>query len=251
VKEGGMQPLVIIPARYGSSRLNGKPLLKLAGKPLIQHTIEAAKRTGWQVIVATDHSEIYELAKRSATHAVMTGECANGTERCAWAAKVLGWTGPVINWQGDSPLVPADWVKDLYDAVIDGADVATPVQLCTSRQAAQIRRDAMRGVAGATTVAMRPDSCAHYFSKSPIPFAGALWLHVGVYAYSAEALDGYGRTPSPNEKAEGLEQLRLLDNRIEIQCVPVVGSPIWEVNNFEDLAIVERLMGERDATVGS
>jgi 3-deoxy-manno-octulosonate cytidylyltransferase (CMP-KDO synthetase) len=244
-----MSPLVIIPARFGSVRLNGKPLLSFAGKTLIEHTCEAALKTGWQVVVATDHAEIHELAKRAGADAVMTGECGNGTERCAWAAKVLGWTGPVINWQGDSPLVPVSWVEQIYDAMLDGADVATPVQLCTEKQAAQIRQDALRQIAGATTVAMQPNMCAHYFSKSPIPSAGPLWMHVGIYAYSAEALDAYGRDPTASEQAERLEQLRFLDWGIPVQCVPVSGPPIWEVNNFSDIAIVERLMGERHGLV--
>lgn len=243
-------PTIIIPARYGSTRLPGKMLCALAGKPVIHHTIEAARRTGLPVILATDDERIAEVGKALGVRVAFTGDCANGTERCARAAVAFNVDGPVVNWQGDSPLVPADWIRALLAALEeDDCGVSTPVQLCTDAQARGLRDDFLRGTPGGTAAVVDSLFRALYFSKAPVPLRGPFYLHVGVYAYSRQALARYGRKPTPLEQSERLEQLRFLERGIGIQCVPVSGDPIWEVNNFADLAIVERLMGARDATV--
>lgn len=242
------EPLVIIPARYGSTRLRAKALMRLAGKTLIRHTWEAATKAGHPVVVATDHASIFDEAQSFGGHVVMTGECANGTERCAEAARILKHDGPVVNWQGDSPLVPARWIRELLLAIEDGdAKVATPVQLCQPSQAQRVKDEARMGMAGATTVALSKDFEAFYFSKSPIPSRGPFYLHIGVYAYSADALASYGRSIGRLEQSEQLEQLRFIERGIPVLCVPVSGDPIWEVNNFDDLRIVEKMMEERNA----
>lgn len=245
-----MDPIVIIPARYGSTRLPAKALHNLHGKPLIHHTAQAALRTGLPVFVATDDERIRDAAVAAGVGAIMTSrDHENGTERCAEAAHWLDHDGPIVNWQGDSPLVPPDWIHALVEAIEEGAHVATPVQRCPMTSARQIRADYCRREPGATTTALDSRGDAIYFSKAPIPSGGPFWLHVGIYAYSAAALAAYGNEPSVLEKSEKLEQLRFLERGVPIRCVPFDGPPIWEVNNFHDIRIVEKMMEERDEVI--
>ena len=247
-----MRAIVIIPARYGSVRLSGKPLLHFAGRTLIEHTWLAAIGTGLNVWVATDDERIRADCLRFGASVVMTGECSNGTERCAEAAEHLGHIGPVVNWQGDSPLVPASWIPALLEPLGRGdAWVTTPVQRCSVQQGDLIRTDYLRGDPGATTVAIDDRFDALYFSKAPIPSSGPFWLHVGIYAYAREALAQYGRELGRLEMSEKLEQLRFLERGLNVRCVPVDGPHVWEVNNFHDIRIVERMMEERRAVVRS
>lgn len=238
-----MTPVIIIPARWGSSRFPGKPLTKFAGSTLIGHTLRAARRVGWPNFVATDDERIASEVERLNGVAVMTGEHKNGTERCAEAAQILGIAGPVINWQGDAPLVPPEWIVALRDSLCLGAQVATPVQRVGSLEAERIRRSIQLGVPSATTAVLDATFGALYFSKMPIPVRGPWWLHIGVYAYTAEALASYGTEEGMLEKSEQLEQLRFLERRCPITAVPVDGPPVWEVNNPEDVYTVEAMMG--------
>lgn len=238
---------IIIPTRYGSSRLNGKPLLRFSGQTLIEHTWRAASRTGLPVWVATDDDRIHDACVAFGANVVMTSpEHRNGTERCAEAADRLDHDGPVINWQGDSPLVPALWIRALVDEIESGGcDVATPIQHCTVKQADLLRHGYLSGHPGGTSAVVNSSFEALYFSKAPIPHGGTPWLHVGIYAYTREALRLYGKREGQLEAAEGLEQLRFLESGMTIRCVPVTGPEIWEVNTFPDIRVVERLMEER------
>lgn len=237
-----MAPVIIIPARYGSSRFPGKPLAEIAGKTLIEHTWRAAARTGLGVVIATDHVGIARTAMKFGADVVTTGEATNGTERCALAAKALKIDGPVINWQGDSPLVPHHWIPSLIAALREGADVATPVQRCTPQQSDILRHEFIGGRPGGTLAVLDHEFRALYFSKAPIPYRGPWWLHVGIYAYTAEALRNYGREEGILEKSEQLEQLRFIERGMTIQAIPFDGRPIWEVNNPDDVYRVEELM---------
>lgn len=239
-------PVIIIPARYGSSRFPGKPMQMINGAPLIVQTWRAARETGLTCYVATDDERIANVSRFVGADVIHTGACNNGTERCAEAALKLGHTGPVVNWQGDSPLVPAEWIHQMImmrDEV--DAAVVTPVQLCGMEQTRSLRDDYAFGKPGGTMAVFDAAFQALYFSKAPIPSGGPLWQHIGIYCYSAAALAQYGREPSQHERSEGLEQLRFLERRIPIICEPVTGDPIWEVNNPHDVAIVERKLMER------
>ncbi len=237
-----IEPLIIIPARYGSSRFPGKPLALIGEHPLIIHTWRAAKRTGLRVVVATDSYDIADTILDAGGESTMTPECSNGTERCASAAEFLEHAGPVINWQGDSPLVPAIWIHTLAATLREGCHVATPVQRCIPAQFEILRREFAAGRPGGTLAVLDNDFRALYFSKAPIPYRGPWWLHVGIYAYSADALRSYGREEGILEKSEQLEQLRFLERGMKIQAIPFDGRPIWEVNNPDDIPRVEELM---------
>lgn len=211
-------------------------------RPLIEWTWRAAIATRWPVIVATDDEEIAGIARDFGADVQMTGECANGTERCAEAvARRHLDCEIVVNWQGDSPLCPPEYASALVDrlAADPTADLATPVFRCDHATERRLRADQVAGIKGATTAAISRSGRALYFSKailSPPHF------HIGLYAYRREALEAYGRSECELEAAEGLEQLRFLDLGLEIAACPVPARPIWEVNNPGDVEFVAVLL---------
>lgn len=242
-------PVIIIPARWGSQRFPGKPLAPIAGVPLIVHTWRAALRTGMPVYVATDHDKIASVILSEGGAVVMTGTCNNGTERCTEAARRIGARGPVVNWQGDSPLVPPEWIECLLSE-LDAGDfgVTTPVQRCNDEQSRALKHEYLIGAPGGTAAVVDSNFRALYFSKAPVPTRGPFWLHVGIYAYTLDALRGYGTEESQLERSERLEQLRFLERGTPVQCVPVDGRPIWEVNNPCDIAAVASGLGGNNGT---
>jgi 3-deoxy-manno-octulosonate cytidylyltransferase (CMP-KDO synthetase) len=248
--------LIIVPARAASTRFPGKPLALLRGatgiaKPLVQRSWEAAQRVAGvaRVIVATDDREIAGVVTGFGGEAVMTPEsCANGTERCA--AVVAGLArkpGLVINLQGDAPLTPAPMVEALLHGT---SPVRTPVIRADAALKARLLGDAAAGRVGGTTCVFSRDGRALYFSKRVLPYAPAeaaadIYMHVGVYAYTAAALAAYtAASASILEQVEGLEQLRFLDIGIEIGTIvtEAPGNDLWEVNNPEDILPVEAML---------
>lgn len=246
--------LVIIPARYASSRFPGKPLEPLRNRdgvvrPLIEWTWRAAVAAvgAERVVVATDDDRIIATVDGFGGRALQTPvDLRNGTERCA--AVVAEMAHPpalVINLQGDSPLVPAHFLIALAAfAVANGSAMATPCLACDAVTARRLREQAIMGIVGGTTVVRRADGRALYFSKYPLPHGAnaALSLHVGLYAYTPEALRQYASLPpSAAELSEGLEQLRFLDAGIAIDMLELAAPPsgLWELNNPEDVPLVE------------
>lgn len=255
-----MDALVIIPARFGSSRFPGKPLIPLTApggvsRPLIEWTWRAAVAAvgAEAVVVATDDSRIAAVVEQFGGRAVLTApDLNNGTERCAAALEALGHPAEiVVNFQGDSPLLPAGSVHPLIAALSEGkAQIATPFVTCDAAMTAMILAEHAAGRVGGTCVVTRTDGSAAYFSKLPIPHGAGgqlpLKLHLGLYAYTRAALSAYAALPpSPLELAEGLEQLRLLEagQAIAMVEIPMPARGIWEVNNPEDLAPVSARLG--------
>ena len=259
-----MNNVILIPARYQSSRYPGKPLVELKGvsgvtKPLIQRSVEAARRVRGVsgVFVVTDDERIAEACTPAKVGVIMTSpECRNGTERCAKALASLHQPDVVINFQGDALLTPPAFVEALI-ARMEGntkALVATPAMRLTSDEVRVLQADESAGRVGGTTVVTDASGRALYFSKRLIPHlpAGALddelspvRLHVGVYAYRPEALERYVATPvSKLETLEGLEQLRFLDAGIPVAVVDVEPPPfaLRELNNPEDVAPIEEAL---------
>lgn len=254
-----MSVLLVIPARYASSRFPGKPLVPLRGadgvaKSLIQRSWETACAVPGvdRTVVATDDDGIAAAAQGFGAEVVMTSaDCANGTERCA---DVLHRTDTaaeiVVNLQGDAPLTPPWFVTALIAALRADPEiaVATPVLRCTDEVAADLRADRAAGRVGGTTAVFGADGRALYFSKEVLPFGGApVFHHVGVYGYRAAALLAYpGWEATPLERSEGLEQLRFVERGAPVQCVEVDGRgrAFWEVNNPEDVPKVERHLAE-------
>ena len=264
-----MSVLIVIPARYASSRYPGKPLVELRGaggeaKSLIRRSWDAACDVAGvdKVVVATDDVRIAQAAETFGADVVMTSTtCQNGTERCAETLTKLGEDYEiVVNLQGDAPLTPAWFIEDLVQGLRDNprADVATPVLRTEGRALNGLLQDRREGRVGGTTAVFGADHNALYFSKEVIPFTGKTYAdddetpvfhHVGVYAYRPAALVAYpGWASGPLEQLEGLEQLRFLERGIPMLCVEVAakGRQFWELNNPEDVPKIEAMLRDMD-----
>ncbi|OSP54686.1 3-deoxy-manno-octulosonate cytidylyltransferase [Pseudoruegeria sp. SK021] len=262
-----MSVLIVIPARYASTRYPGKPLAMLTGpdgmaKSLIRRSWEAAMTVQGadRVVVATDDDRIRAEAESFGAEVCMTAlECRNGTERCADVLKRLDISPEiVVNLQGDAPLTPHWFIEELVAGLRadPDADVATPVLRCDGRALSGFREDRLAGRVGGTTAIFSTKMRALYFSKEVIPYTGRdypsdsttpVFHHVGVYAYRPSALSYYGSLePGPLETLEGLEQLRFLENGRSILCVEVDGRgrQFWELNNPEDIPRIETMLAE-------
>ena len=259
-----MKTVILIPARFASTRYPGKPLVELKGaggmpKSLIQRSWEAASRVPGMaaVHVVTDDERIRDTARDFGASVIMTSDtCRNGTERCAEALGHLEGAELVINLQGDALLTPPGFVTALVDHMAANPDaaVATPAMRQRVSEVRALQAEEAAGRVGGTSVVAANDGRALYFSKKLIPYlpAGALGgalspvrLHIGIYAYRPRALDTYVATPvSELEELEGLEQLRFLAAGIPIDIVEVETPPftLRELNNPEDVAPIEEAL---------
>jgi 3-deoxy-manno-octulosonate cytidylyltransferase (CMP-KDO synthetase) len=256
--------LLVIPARYASTRYPGKPLAELRGatgeaRSLIRRSWDAAMQVPGvdRVVIATDDARIAEAARGFGAEVAMTPEgCRNGTERCAAALTALGGHEIVVNLQGDAPLTPPWFVTALIEAMQARHQVATPVLRCDAAALAGLLEDRRQGRVGATTAVFDRGGRALYFSKEVLPYTGRavapeeqipVFHHVGVYAYRREALEAYAGWPvGPLEAWEGLEQLRFMENGVPVQCVEVEarGRAFWELNNPSDVPRIEAILAE-------
>lgn len=254
-----MRVLIAIPARFASQRYPGKPLVLLKGatgqaRSLVQRSWEAAQQVAGvaQVVVSTDDDRIADAAAGFGADVVMTSAtCRNGTERCAETLERLKPDFDlVVNLQGDAPLTPPWFIEALIKEMVadQSVMVATPVLNTSPEMCQALREDRRSGRVGATTAVFDLDRDALYFSKEVVPFSddGAqVFHHVGVYAYRPQALRRYiNLQPGKLELAEGLEQLRFVENKIPVRCVEVDdrGQPFWELNNPEDVPKIEAMM---------
>lgn len=249
---------VVIPARFASSRLPGKPLRLLAGRPMIEHVHRRAVESGAErVVVATDDRRIAEACSVFGAECLLTSaEHASGTDRVAEAAVRLGLPpeAVVVNLQGDEPLMPPELLRTAAESLTD-APVATlalpmddPSELASPH---------------AVKVVLNARGHALYFSRAPIPFdreafgpdgrpgeqfrpAGDYLRHLGIYAYRAEFLARYGRLSAcPLERRESLEQLRVLWAGEPIRVAVVDLRPPPGVDTAEDLTRAERWLAGR------
>ncbi|CAN5318652.1 manno-octulosonate cytidylyltransferase [soil metagenome] len=259
-------PVIIIPARYQSSRFPGKPLVQIRGvdgtsKSLIERSIIAARQVPFaKIYVATDDDRIAQTAARAGADVLMTSrDCANGTERVAEALKSLPYTPEfVVNFQGDALLTPANLVKDLVRHMAQDPEcqVATVAVRCSSTAYKQLVEDQQHGRVGGTTAVTDRYNNALYFSKRVLPFWNPdavadeppFLLHLGLYAYRINALARYSVAPIPAiERSEGLEQLRFLVEGIPVRILESE-PPEWDVlelNNPTDLEPIEAILASR------
>ena len=236
-----MQTAVIIPARYGSSRLKGKPLIEVVGKPIIQWVFEKAVQATMadRVIIATDNQQIYETALMFGAEAEMTLETHHsGSDRIAEVVERHPEIGYVVNLQGDEPMIDPENIEKVirlikYD---DSADISTLVT--------EIKD--MKEIENPNLVKCVFDNnnYALYFSRSKIPFErneghAKFYGHLGIYGYKREALFRMtGASQTPLELTESLEQLRALQMgmRIKVDIVdnrPIGIDTIEDLNNFK------------------
>lgn len=241
--------LGIIPARFASTRFPGKPLALIAGKPLLQRTVEQCRKSRRLsgLIVATDDERIATAAAAWCEVEMTRSDHVSGTERVAEVAAHRSCDA-VVNIQGDEPL--------LEPAVIDAvADDLARADLSTA--ATPIREEALLANPAVVKVVVAPDGRALYFSRNPIPYVRkpasiggcadhfTFLRHLGIYGYRREALLRLVQWPvAPLEAAEKLEQLRALENGLEIRVVQVEDEGIG-VDTPEDVARVEALLQGR------
>lgn len=248
---------VVIPARYASTRLPGKPLIPLAGKPMIAHVCDRAKEAeAEQVVVATDDQRIFDVVANLGIDVIMTSNThQSGTERIAEVAKAYNWKSDeiVVNLQGDEPLLPANYIRDVATALTDSsqAEVAT--------LAAEITDFNEVKNSNVVKVVLNRENYALYFSRAPIPWdrdgikadnkhnsniKGKGYLrHIGLYAYTVDFLNQYVTwQQSSLETIEALEQLRILwyGGAITVYTVPKV--PVGGVDTEDDVFRVEKLL---------
>ena len=236
-----------IPARYASSRLPGKPLLPIAGRPMVEHVWERTRRAPGiaRVVVLTDDERVAEAVEGFGGSVEMTpAECSSGTDRIAYAARHWDATA-VVNVQGDEPLIDPDAVGRVARHLVEHPEdpmvtLATP--------ASPDERDDPHAVKVVTDLG----GYALYFSRSRIPYprhpeteTGRTPLkHVGIYGYQRQTLlELAALTPTPHEQTEGLEQLRALENGIRIRVL-MSDRPSPGVDTRIDLDRVERLLAE-------
>lgn len=255
--------LIVIPARFASTRYPGKPLVAVRGatgvaKTLVHRAWDAARSVAGdhRVVVATDDARIAAAAEGFGAEVAMTSpDCQNGTERCAEVAADAAAQEVVVNLQGDAPLTPPWFVEALIAAMADpDVAVATPVLRCDAAALNGFLQDRAEGRVGGTTAVFDRAGRGLYFSKEVIPYTGRrfddgeicpVFHHVGVYAYRPAALARYRAWGTGNlEQWEGLEQLRFMENGVPVQCVEVDarGRGFWELNNPVDVARIEAIM---------
>ena len=246
---------VVIPARYASTRLLGKPLLNIAGKPMIAHVCEKAVQAGAaEVVVATDDERILQTVTNLGIRAVMTrADHQSGTERIAEVAELCGWSGSelIVNVQGDEPLIPPEIIQEL--AVV----LAGQQQAGIATMAAKISDVEEIFNPNAVKVVLDKAGYALYFSRAPIPWdrdgfaqnekqvSGKMpyYRHIGMYAYTVNFLKRYCQWESSVlETVESLEQLRILWQGEAIKVKVVDKAPAAGVDTAEDLARVEGLL---------
>ncbi|HEX4964666.1 MAG TPA: 3-deoxy-manno-octulosonate cytidylyltransferase [Thermoanaerobaculia bacterium] len=231
-----------IPARYGSTRLPGKPLLPIAGRPMIEHVYSRVARARGldRVVVLTDDERIAQAVEAfGGEHEMTPSDCASGTDRIAWAARRWG-ARAVINVQGDEPLIdPA--VVSLVAEHLAAMPEDPVVTLATPASPEEMENP------NAVKVVLTQNGSALYFSRAPIPFPRngggfAPLKHLGLYGYQREALLRLAALePTPLERSESLEQLRALENGIPIRVLVVERGSLG-VDTAEDLARVESIL---------
>jgi 3-deoxy-manno-octulosonate cytidylyltransferase (CMP-KDO synthetase) len=246
---------VVIPARYASTRLPGKPLLNIAGKPMIAHVCEKALHAGAdEVVVATDDDRIMQTVTDLGIRAIMTrADHQNGTERIAEMVEHCGWAGHdiIVNVQGDEPLIPPELIRDLAETL------ASQQQAGIATLAAKIIDHEEIFNPNAVKVVLDSNAYALYFSRAPIPwdrdgFAGQgrqvsdkmpYYRHIGMYVYTVDFLKRYVNwQPSALETVESLEQLRILWYGEKIKVKIVDKTPVTGVDTAEDLHRIEKMM---------
>jgi 3-deoxy-manno-octulosonate cytidylyltransferase (CMP-KDO synthetase) len=245
---------VVIPARFSASRLPGKPLLAIGGRPLIQWVWQRAQASGAaSVTIATDDDRVLQSAHSFGADCVMTSpKHASGTDRIAEVVRAKGFAPEdvVVNLQGDEPMMPASVVSAVAQALSarPQADIATAVAPIQSLSEF-LDPNCVKAVRAR-------DGWALYFSRAPVPwprddavggspsrFDGA-WRHIGIYGYRVRSLLRFAAwPPTPLEQTEKLEQLRALEYGMQIHLVELSEAPPAGVDTPEDLERVRSIHG--------
>lgn len=244
-----MEFVVVIPARYASTRLPGKPLADICGKPMIQHVYEKACLSGAsKVVIATDHQKVFDAAKHFTNDVLMTREDhQSGTERLAEVVDLLDLSDDtiVVNVQGDEPLLSPDNVSQVATLLAQSTAPMATLSVAIEERGEVFNPNAVKVVSDINKNAL-------YFSRASIPFDRSAMMaeqqplnlapfqrHVGIYAYRAGFIKQYIQlSVSPLEVLESLEQLRVLYHGYAIKIEQALVTPHAGVDTPEDLAKV-------------
>jgi 3-deoxy-manno-octulosonate cytidylyltransferase (CMP-KDO synthetase) len=242
-----IKTLAVIPARFGSSRLPGKPLLRLAGRELVLRVLDGVRSSSRVdvTVVATDDERIASVVESAGGTAVMTPEALpSGSDRVAYAARAIK-SRFVLNVQCDDPLVTAEVIDPMIDALEDDPGAGLVVLAKKIDRPEEIARDSI------VKMVFDERRRALYFSRSPIPFVRdpersrpEFYKHIGPYAWRREELFEFAsRGETPLEKAESLEMLRLLERGRVIKCVLTERDGI-EIDTPDDVRMFEKFLKE-------
>lgn len=253
---------VVIPARLSSTRLPGKPLLEIGGKPMVVRVAEQAAMSGaQQIIIATDHEPILAAAQQHGFNACLTrADHSSGTDRIAEVVAQQGWADDtiVVNVQGDEPLIPPALIRAVAQHLHDHPECAIATACHPIHDAASMRNPNI------VKAVLDKNGNALYFSRAPIPYprdafaqGGALphdfpvLRHIGIYAYRASFLRAFGQlAPAAIEQIEALEQLRALWHGYKIGVTITHDAPPSGVDTEADL-LVARTLFESSLTQGA
>ncbi|MCU7959365.1 MAG: 3-deoxy-manno-octulosonate cytidylyltransferase [gamma proteobacterium symbiont of Bathyaustriella thionipta] len=246
---------VVIPARYASTRLPGKPLLLIQGKPMIEHVYRQAELSGAdEIVVATDDERIVEVIRQCGGEAMMTAaDCHSGTDRIHEVATKKAWSDDeiVVNLQGDEPMMPPALLTHVAQDLSEHADasVSTLFSAVTERSV----------LFDPNVVKLVTDQSGYalYFSRAPIPWnrdefladnemlpqGRPFYRHIGLYAYRVGLLHRFVNWPQGElEALESLEQLRILEHHERIHTLQASEEPGHGVDTADDLARVEKIL---------
>jgi 3-deoxy-manno-octulosonate cytidylyltransferase (CMP-KDO synthetase) len=243
-----MNVICIIPARYASTRLPGKPLKLIAGRPMIQWVYEQAKKAvkPAEVIVATDDARVFDAVLAFGGKACMTREDhPNGTSRLAEVAEKYPEADVIVNVQGDEPMIP----PEVIDRLAEAFEKEPELQMATMKARMQ---ESEYGDPSAVKVVTDKNGYALFFSRSLLPYPRnksdlfKVYKHVGIYAYTRTFLMQYAAmAPTPLEQVESLEQLRVLENGYKIKVLESDFQGVG-VDTQADLDAVNKLLGKLD-----
>jgi 3-deoxy-manno-octulosonate cytidylyltransferase (CMP-KDO synthetase) len=228
----------VIPARFASTRLMGKPLADIGGKPMIQHTYESASKSNLisKVIIAVDDKKVLKIAEGFGAEVIMTPKSiATGSDRIAFAAKYYKDAEIIVNIQGDEPFISGTMIDQAIEPLVFDPKVNVSTLAKKIEDLKELKSPSV------TKVVFDYNNYALYFSRSPIPYVreaktnieritkGDIYKHIGLYVYRREALERFSKLePTDLEKIEKLEQLRMLENGFKIKIV---------VTEFESIAV--------------
>ncbi len=258
-----MKTAIVIPARYGSTRFPGKPLVRIAGRSMLARVVDVGRaaaqgRDDVRLLVATEDRRIADHAADIGVDCVMTSDaCATGSDRVLEAADKSGTFDFLISLQGDAPFTPPDAVRRMVDAARadHGIDVVTPVVRLRWAELDALRAAKKTTPFSGTTAVVAPDGRALWFSKNILPAmrredrAGVfspVFQHLGLYGYRTDILRRFVSLPQGYyEQLEGLEQLRFLENGITVSTITLdvdAGLAQAGIDSPEDVTRAESIM---------
>jgi len=257
-----MKTIIVIPARFRSTRLPGKPLIKIAGLTMLQRVYEIAQTAAQnlpdtEILIATDDEKIAAHAKTINAECVMTSiDCPTGTDRALEAVKQLNYTPDfVVNLQGDTPFTPPDFITKIIETAAQDKNlkIITPITQLSWQELDKLREQKQQTPFSGTTVILDKNHNALWFSKKIIPAIrheeklreesklSPIYRHIGIYGYRYEMLQKYVTlAPTPYEKLEELEQLRLLENGYPIRAILVDYQSKLSMSGIDTMEDVKR-----------